>query len=208
MRKTVSSAGRFLGMNTITLADGEPYLTRIWFWRLRLHIFHRGDADQDLHDHPWDFWTFPLTPYVEEVAIKKVRRIWVADQPVLASYDADGEPVYVEYNTISGGHEREEVSYEKEDRVVRAFRWHHRPAEYTHRVLGALDTRYSIYRQGLAGELTLMMPKVHHGKKIITLVWFSKPRRDWSFLKNRDGKWCWVPWKDYVLGGGKDGPCQ
>jgi len=33
----------------------------------RLHVFHRGDIDQDCHDHPWSFWTFPLTPYVEEV---------------------------------------------------------------------------------------------------------------------------------------------
>jgi len=49
--------------------EGEhetPYLTRWKIGRLRFHIFHRGDADPDLHDHPWRFWTFPLTPYVEQ----------------------------------------------------------------------------------------------------------------------------------------------
>lgn len=49
------------------------YLTRLLLtpetrWgHLRLHVFHRGDADPDLNDHPNDFWTFPLTSYVEEV---------------------------------------------------------------------------------------------------------------------------------------------
>ena len=49
--------------------DGEhetPYLTRIVIGRLRFHKFHRGDADPDMHDHPWSFWTFPLTSYVEQ----------------------------------------------------------------------------------------------------------------------------------------------
>jgi hypothetical protein len=65
-------ADRFMGISTIYGADGQhetPYLTRMWIGRLRLHIFHRGDADPDCHDHPWDFWTFPLTAYAEEVAV-------------------------------------------------------------------------------------------------------------------------------------------
>lgn len=33
---------------------------------LYLHIFLRGDADPDCHDHPWSFWTFPLHTYAEE----------------------------------------------------------------------------------------------------------------------------------------------
>lgn len=44
-----------------------PYMTRLAIYRLRLHIFHRGDADPDCHDHPWGFWTFPFVSYVEEV---------------------------------------------------------------------------------------------------------------------------------------------
>lgn len=65
-----TSAGRFMGKNVIYGAGAEhgtPYMTRYWFGRLRLHIFHRGDQDPDCHDHPWGFWTFPFRPYVEEV---------------------------------------------------------------------------------------------------------------------------------------------
>ena len=35
--------------------------------QLYFHIFHRGDEDPDPHDHPWDFWTFPLQNYWEMV---------------------------------------------------------------------------------------------------------------------------------------------
>ncbi len=56
--------------------DGEhwtPYLTRVFLtprtrWGgLYLHIFHRGDQDRHVHDHPWTFWTFPLNSYLEVV---------------------------------------------------------------------------------------------------------------------------------------------
>jgi hypothetical protein len=54
-----------------TRGVGEPYQTVVKFgsWGLRIHIFWRGDADADCHDHPADFWTFPLTSYVEEYRI-------------------------------------------------------------------------------------------------------------------------------------------
>lgn len=45
---------------------GGPYLSRAIWGPLRFHIFHRPDQDPDLHDHPADFWTFPLVSYVEE----------------------------------------------------------------------------------------------------------------------------------------------
>ncbi len=53
--------------------DGSPYLTRIMFprifgMRLFLHHFHRGDGDQDLHNHPWK-WAASLVLsgfYIEE----------------------------------------------------------------------------------------------------------------------------------------------
>ena len=51
---------------TIWGSDGSPYLTRVTLGSLRLHVFHRGDADPDCHDHPADFWTFPLVSYLEE----------------------------------------------------------------------------------------------------------------------------------------------
>jgi len=57
----------FAGCSTIYGSGDTPYMTRMWVGRLRLHIFHRGDEDDDCHDHPWGFWTFPLVSYVEEV---------------------------------------------------------------------------------------------------------------------------------------------
>lgn len=50
-----------------TIMGGEPrtpYLTRVTLGQLKLHIFWRGDGD-DPHDHPADFWTFPLVGYYE-----------------------------------------------------------------------------------------------------------------------------------------------
>lgn len=52
-----------------TSQDKSKYRTKIQLGRLplRLHYFHRGDKDPAWHDHPMDFLTFPLSPYVEEV---------------------------------------------------------------------------------------------------------------------------------------------
>ena len=50
--------------------DGDgwtPYQTVLALGRLRFHCFHRGDQDEHCHDHMWDFATFPLTSYVEQV---------------------------------------------------------------------------------------------------------------------------------------------
>jgi hypothetical protein len=113
-KPAATSAGRFMGMNVIYGRDGDsgtPYMTRLWFGRLRLHIFHRGDQDKDPHDHPWGFWTFPLRSYVEEVTSKA----W-HNKP--ESWNAP--PDY----------------YVTDRQIVRAFRWSYRPATHTHRVLG------------------------------------------------------------------------
>ena len=55
------------------------YLSRFHLPRgYKLHVFHRGDEDADPHDHPWDFWTFPLTSYWEEyLEVDPVLGIWV-----------------------------------------------------------------------------------------------------------------------------------
>lgn len=59
----------FFQFKTIFGSQGaiDPYLTRAIIGRLRLHWFHRGDNDPDPHTHPFGFWTFPLTSYVEDV---------------------------------------------------------------------------------------------------------------------------------------------
>jgi hypothetical protein len=91
------------------------YMTRIWLGRLRFHIFHRGDADPDCHDHPWDFWTFPLTSYVEEVLNPSIAAVVSTNDSSISC----PTPTQITRN-----------------QVVRAFRPHYRPAEHAHRVLG------------------------------------------------------------------------
>jgi len=164
------STGPF-GVNTIYSPEGEAYMTRLWLGRLRLHIFHTGDLDQDHHDHPWDFWTFPLVPYVEEGVY-----------PVGAAINADGK-------MIDGS-----TKYGTFRQIVPAWRWSYRPATHCHRVLGkqAPDSNWPIPVPG----------------KIVTIIWRGKEGRQWGFLKHRDGRWCWQHWKDYVMNGGKDTPCQ
>ncbi len=161
-----SSDESFFGRSTIVNERDEPYMTRYWIGRLRLHIFHRGDPD-DCHDHPGDFRTFPLTSYVEEVVMPN-RYV--------------GEP-----------------EFETHAQVVRAFRLHFRPAEHTHRVLG----RWNGQRPAtIPNADSIVAPG-----KVITIVWWGKKRRKWGFLKQRDGKWCWITWRDYVFNGGKAQPC-
>lgn len=143
-----------------TIGGGTPYMTRAWIGRLRLHVFHRGDGDPDCHDHPWAFWTFPLTPYIEAVR---------------------GPDGVQHFN------------------VVRALRWHYRPAEYAHRVIG----RCARPRGTTANNHWRRAPG-----KIVTVVWRSGKGRAWGFWRDRPGESCWVPWRRYVLEGGKDAPCS
>lgn len=175
---------RFIGIHTIYGADGEhetPYMTRAWIGRLRLHIFHRPDADPDCHDHPWSFWTFPIWPprgYVEEVATRKT------PFPAPVEITADGLRFAA-------------IEYERTLDVVPAYRVSFRPAEHCHRVLGAFSRQFMTD-----------VPAIRPDRKIITIVWRGLPERRWGFLKNRDGKWCWIAWKEYAFGGGKHGPCE
>ncbi len=172
---------RFIGLNTIYGdEDGQrtPYMTRAWIGRLRLHIFHRGDTDPDYHDHPWDFWTFPLTPYVEAVV----------DQDIAALAQGGGfSPAFKPDAPVAWR------------RVVPAFQLHYRPATFCHRVIG----RWNGDGRGHSNAY----PSAD-GRKIITIVWRGRSGRRWGFLKFRDGRFCWVHWKEYVFRGGKTAPCD
>lgn len=162
---------------------GSPYLTRFRLGRLMIHVFHRQDYD-DPHDHPYDFWTFPLHSYVEEVFQKNVQ--WAPDEP---------------------------VSFYSYRRVVRAFRWHHRPAEFVHRIRG----RYSgkvwdkldkqiipNVRPDTANDIPEWEPYHDEYRKFVTIVWRSRERREWGFWKFRALQWCWQVGRDYYRGGKRD----
>lgn len=198
--KPRGSTSAFVGRHTIFEPGSQtPYMTRIWIGRLRLHIFYRGDLDPDCHDHPWDFWTFPLTPYVEEVVensgwmeyeINGSRHSYLAD-----SDEARFSPLAAELG---------KPIFRKHLQIVPAWRLTFRPATHCHRVLGA----YAGQRRLGSDTVRLGAPMVDKGRKIITIVWRSDVYRSWGFLKSREGQWCWVAWKDYVFGGGKDAPCS
>ena len=199
-KPAATSAGRFMGWNTIFGKEGEhatPYMTRVWIGRLRLHIFHRGDADPDCHDHPWDFWTFPFTTYVEEVAVYSSIKA-LEDMKAMHAEGLTGDQIN---EAIANGRK---VGYALFRQVVPAWRWSFRAATHTHRVLGRLSPEASLYDYD-TGEITY--PEWRPGK-IVTLVWRSHDKRKWGFLKLRDGRWCWTPWKEYVFGGGKSAPCE
>lgn len=198
----MSASESFFGRSTIYGREGEhhtPYMTRYWIGRLRLHVFYRGDADPDPHDHPWEFWTFPLTSYVEEVMWAPVADA-IRDGTSMASFPDPS-------NLISR-------------QGVKRFRWHYRPATHCHRVLGRWSHLQMWTEQGdLIPDSAIMHYERHwrddEGEeqieivpcKIVTIVWRGNTGRRWGFLKNKNDQWCWVPWKDYVFGGGKDAPC-
>lgn len=166
---------RFFGKSTIYdhANDGTPYATRYWIGRLRLHIFYRGDLDVDCHDHPWDFWTFPLTSYVEEVLDPRI---------------ADAARTF---SSIRGAFICPPSKKNKSDQLVRAFRFHFRKAEHTHRLIG----RWAGFSQTRTGGVYEgFAPGREHtpiscAGKIITLVWRGKSERRWGFVQNVDNLW-------------------
>lgn len=150
-----------------------------------LHHFFRGDADRDPHDHPWPFWTFPLTTYVEEVR---------------TSTDAwEGEPFALVYR-------------HKVDRFRVHFRpaaYAHRvigPWNGREEVCrcGSTEAGYG-WPCNMGG--CLFEPEARAGS-IWTIV-FHRPRvRKWGFWKLREGRWCWNSHQYYAHEGGKTAPCD
>lgn len=207
MVKQTSSADRLFGRSVIYGKADEyrtPYMTRYWFGRLRLHIFHRGDQDEDCHDHPWDFWTFPFHSYVEEVV----------ESTGWGEYEANGHKYTYPLDSVEARYsplarDRGRPMLIRHQQIVPRFRWTFRPATHTHRVLGRYYGPTPNESLNLYDEGRLLEPGGLYGEgRIVTIVWRSAPKRAWGFLKNRDGQWCWTPWKEYVFGGGKNAPCE
>lgn len=171
---------RYFGSHSI-ISEGDVYMTRYWIGRLRLHIFHRGDLDPDCHDHPWDFWTFPLTSYVEAVLFTP------------NGAGTNGIPMYAERL-----------------KVVHAWQLYFRPSTHRHRVLGSFDGWAKDFPPGsFEDDPGRWVLEPHIGKrKVVTIVWRGPVKRNWGFMKERKGVWCWQAWKDYILAGGKDAPCN
>jgi hypothetical protein len=100
--------------------NGAPYLER-WFvyifgCTLRLHKFYRGDDDRAPHDHPWAFWTFPLSGYWERVHKSPPCRICHSTAGV-CTWNHKG-------------------SNATQEHYVKPWRLHYRPSSYQHMVIG------------------------------------------------------------------------
>lgn len=124
--------GRFGLLFDTVYFCGSDYLTRLMLYvigTLRLHKFHRGDDDRAPHDHPWWFITFPFTSYVEKYWFPVV---WEGDET------HDTETVWV-----------------CATRVVKAWRFHYRPAKFRHYVIGRADgTKKPFWTFVIAGPLS------------------------------------------------------
>lgn len=163
----------FLGVVDFTRIYGKsgsretPYLTRLVIGSLRLHVFWRGDEDPHPHNHPWDFWTFPLVSYFEEVV-------------ELAPY----EGFYWRNERLSEG-----APYTRQ-RLVPAWRWHKRPAETLHRVLYPCRCRNGWSVTAYSGD---RVRALYAKWPIVTVVWTGRRKASWGFKV--DGEV--VDWKQY-----------
>lgn len=92
-------------------------------------------------------------------------------------------------------------THERRRNLVTAFHWHYRPATYTHRVLYPVTL-------GQGWDVQSVQVWVRARGPIPTIVWTGPKVRSWGFLKVRDGRWCWVAWREYIFGGGKNAPCE
>lgn len=149
-----------------------PYLTRLVFGRLRFHCFHRGDEDEETHSHPWDFWTFPLVGYYEEVVTcnESDRIIYYGREKVLP------------------------WCFYLRTEFVQPFRWHKRRADHSHRIL------YSA-RDICGMDIKVYKPGFRHArsKNIYTIVWTGKKVQGWGFTKLlRGGMVLFTDWRLFI----------
>lgn len=161
----------FFGRHTIKGDDGSPYMSRYWIGRLRLHVFHRGDLDPDPHDHPWDFWTFPLTSYVEEVAVRYSDGLFGKHRQVVPAL---------------------RLSFRAAAYCHRVLGRHWK---------GMAEHRLGHYVSATHGNLLESVGPAWRPGKIVTIVWRGKTFRKWGFLKHAGKRWCWEYWRDYLNGG-------
>lgn len=175
------------GFNNVIEKNGEKYMSRSWIGRLRLHIFYKGDDDRDPHDHPWSFWTFPFTDYVEEVTLR--------------SHDGF-DPIYVTRMQIVRAWRWNYRPAEHCHRVIGP--WKGRVRIIEHPTFEMIRPRHDWLVDHPQYE---PVAEPFNGGKLITLVWRTDFTRMWGFLKTRDGKWCWQDFKTYLREGGVNAPC-
>jgi len=145
------------------MLEGGPYMDRyiayIGGLTLRLHKFFRGDDNRAPHDHPWWFITFPFKSYTEKYwehyRMKRYRGHSVED--------LHDDP-YGPWEDVWTAHTRE----------VKSWRFHFRPANFRHIVIGRAD-----------GKTTPFW----------TFVISGKLRKRWGFYPTPTTFIHWKEWK-------------
>ena len=168
----------FFGLITKQLIfgdDGSLYLKRYKFpRRRRLHVFYRGDADPDPHDHPFSFTTWPLVPYLEEV--------YTPENGTTLNYVAAGKSTYRAATHCHRVIGPAILSHMRDDGSVFYF-------DYT--TLEGTDKPPFLTRLAwwMFGEGT-----------IVTLVKTSPSERKWGFWVKRGNGRIWINWREYLFG--------
>ena len=90
-------------------------------------------------------------------------------------------------------------TYYRELNVVKAWRFHFRPARYTHRILGSYDKKTPLTDQFYQNRVSGAFMPAEETKSIWTFVVRGKVKMKWGFWdvehEARDGEW--VPAKTY-----------
>lgn len=94
-------------MHTLPGGERVPATSKFVVGHLRFHHFHRA-TDEDFHNHQFEFWTFPLQSYLEEVLIPIASSMMPPEQQLWARHQ----------------------------QVVPAGRWSYRDTRTPHRILG------------------------------------------------------------------------
>lgn len=91
-------------------------------------------------------------------------------------------------------------TYFRELNIVKAWRFHFRPARYTHRILGPYDKKRTLTDQYFQSTLTGSWNRVSEQTKTMwTFVLRGKVKMKWGFwaVEHEADEGVWVPAKDY-----------
>ena len=99
-------------------------------------------------------------------------------------------------------------------RMVSAGRWHHRNADYCHRLLGSFWKPAAGDGPNVRNEWNVIVPRsylpwytrlawlIFGAGKVITIVKHGPATRNWGFrrrvVSDNTASWVWVGWKQYI----------
>lgn len=185
--------GREAGSRTLYMTRIKA-LPKLFGHRLMVHVFHRGDEDVSPHDHPFAFWTFPLTSYVEQVFDTNTGRYRFQIVPRFRWSFRQAEHLHRVIGPASGF-------------AQHLLDWLNDSASLSQVNLSEADQLHPLtantvahlcIRHELMEEHLRKIPAMH--TTFITVVWHAREFRTWFFhvFKGVGEKMLSVRWKHYV----------